>query len=81
MAKQAATLSLLSDGRFILGVGAGWSEEEYALLNTEYATRGRKMDESIAVMQSLWSEDEAAFQGQFYRINDVAYQHQETDIR
>lgn len=71
VAKQAATLSLLSDGRFILGVGAGWSEEEYALLNTEYATRGRKMDESIAVMQRLWSEDEAAFQGQFYRINDV----------
>lgn len=71
VAKQAATLSLLSNGRFILGVGAGWSKEELALLNTDYATRGRKMDESIAVMKRLWHEDKAAFQGQFYSFEEV----------
>lgn len=72
VAKQAATLSLLSGGRFIIGVGAGWSKEECELLNTEYSTRGRKMDESIAVMQHLWREDNVAFEGQFYSFKDVA---------
>jgi len=71
VAKQSATLSLLSNGRFILGVGAGWHEDELALLNTAYATRGQKMDESIAVMQRLWRGENAAFQGQFYQFDEV----------
>jgi len=79
VAKQAATLSLLSDGRFILGVGAGWNEEECKLLNTEFTSRGRKMDESIAVMQRLWREDNTAFDGQFYSFKDVTMHPQPQD--
>ena len=71
VAKQAATLSLLSDGRFILGVGAGWNENEFKLLNADFARRGRRMDESIEVMKLLWREDGATFKGQFYNFEDV----------
>lgn len=71
VAKQASTLSLLSDGRFVLGVGAGWNEDEFKLLNADYTRRGRKMEESIEVMQLLWREDGATFKGQFYNFEDV----------
>lgn len=71
IAKQAATLSLLSNGRFVLGAGVGWNADEYKLLNAEYTKRGRKMDESIEVMKRLWREDSASFAGEFYTFNDV----------
>jgi probable F420-dependent oxidoreductase len=71
VAKQAATLSLLSNGRFILGVGVGWNADEYKLLNADYTKRGRKMDESIEVMKRLWREDCTSFEGKFYAFKDV----------
>ena len=71
VAKQAATLSLLSGGRFLLGIGAGWHEGESKLLGSDHASRGKRMDESIEVMRRLWREDKAAFDGQFYQFEDV----------
>lgn len=71
VAKQAATLSLLSDGRFVMGVGAGWNEDEFKLLNADFARRGRRMDESIEVMHLLWREDGATFKGEYYNFEDV----------
>jgi probable F420-dependent oxidoreductase len=72
VAKQAATLSLLSGGRFILGVGAGWNDREFKLTGADYGSRGRHMDESLEVMQRLWGEQGAGFQGEFYNFQGVS---------
>ncbi|GAA1867102.1 LLM class F420-dependent oxidoreductase [Pseudonocardia ailaonensis] len=56
VAKQAATLSLLAEGRVRLGVGTGWNEVEYAALGMPFADRGDRMDEQVAMMRRLWAE-------------------------
>ncbi|MFF9765274.1 LLM class F420-dependent oxidoreductase [Streptomyces sp. NPDC014636] len=65
VAKQAATLDVLSAGRFSLGVGVGWSAEEFTALGVPFARRGRRTEEYLAAMRTLWSEDPASFTGEF----------------
>ncbi len=55
VAKATATLDLLSGGRFILGVGAGWMKEEFDQLGIDFRTRGARLDESIEVLRKLWA--------------------------
>jgi probable F420-dependent oxidoreductase len=62
MAKQIATLQCLSGGRVIFGVGVGWLEAEFAALGAPFRERGRRMDESIALMRALWSQDPVSFE-------------------
>ncbi|WP_042425758.1 LLM class F420-dependent oxidoreductase [Streptacidiphilus anmyonensis] len=71
VAKQAATLDVLSAGRFSLGVGAGWSAEEFAALGVPFGGRGRRTDEYLAAMRTLWSEDPASFVGEFTRFDAI----------
>ncbi len=71
VAKQAATLDLLSGGRFALGAGIGWSAEEYAALGVPFARRGARLTEYVAAMRQLWTCDVASFDGQFVRFRDV----------
>jgi len=66
VAKQAATLSILSQGRFILGVGAGWMREEFDVYGVEFESRGRRMDEMIEVMQGLWTGEMFEYHGEFF---------------
>jgi probable F420-dependent oxidoreductase len=61
LAKELATLQNLSDGRLILGAGVGWLEAEFEALGVPFRERGRRMDESIALMRALWSEDPVTF--------------------
>src|SRR6202022_4678541 len=61
LAKELATLQNLSDGRLILGAGVGWLEEEFAALGVPFHERGRRMDEGIAMMRAVWSEDPVSF--------------------
>lgn len=63
VAKQAATLDVLSAGRFSLGVGVGWSAEEFAALGVPFASRGRRAEEYLAAMRTIWAEDPASFTG------------------
>src|ERR1700761_6402248 len=70
-AKQAATLDVLSGGRFTLGVGIGWSAEEFAALGIPFAGRGRRTAEYVAAMRTLWAEDVASFSGEFTRFDSV----------
>jgi len=65
LAKQAASVATLSDDRLLLGVGAGWLAEEFAALGADFATRGRRVDEYIAAMRTLWAKDQADFEGAF----------------
>lgn len=55
VAKQVGTAALLSGGRVALGAGAGWIREEYDALGVDFATRGRRFDESIAVLRAAWT--------------------------
>jgi len=65
MAKQVATLQSLSAGRVIFGIGVGWLEAEFAALGAPFRERGRRTDESIALMRVLWSEDPVSFKTRY----------------
>ena len=62
LAKELATLQNLSGGRLILGAGVGWLEDEFAALGVPFRERGRRMDEGIAMMRAVWSEDPVSFE-------------------
>jgi probable F420-dependent oxidoreductase len=70
-AKQAATLDVLSGGRLTLGVGIGWSAEEFAALGIPFAGRGRRTAEYVAAIRMLWADDVASFSGEFTRFESV----------
>ncbi|KAA5826615.1 LLM class F420-dependent oxidoreductase [Saccharopolyspora hirsuta] len=62
-AKEVASLDLVSGGRFLFGVGAGWNREEMRNHGTDPATRGALMDERIRAMRAIWTEEAAEFHG------------------
>ncbi len=70
-AKQAATLDVLSGGRLTLGVGIGWSAEEFAALGIEFSRRGPRTAEYVAAMRALWADDVASYSGEFVRFDAV----------
>lgn len=69
MAKQLATLDLISAGRITLGVGFGWNRDEMGHHGVDYSTRREQAREHILAMIELWSHDEAAFDGRFVRFS------------
>ncbi len=71
VAKQAATLDLLSNGRLRLGVGTGWNEVEYESLGVKFKDRGRIFDEQIDVLRALWSLKSVTFDTPFHKITDA----------
>lgn len=68
VAKQAATLDILSQERFTLGVGVGWNQVEFHALGQEFAARGRRFEEQIQLLRRLWDEDLVDFDGEFDQI-------------
>jgi probable F420-dependent oxidoreductase len=71
-AKEVATLDLVSGGRAVFGVGVGWNREEMEDHGTDPVTRGRLVDERLAAMQQLWTQEKAEFHGEFVDF-DPAY--------
>lgn len=71
VAKQAASLDVLSGGRLRLGVGLGWNEVEYASLNENFHNRGKRMEEQVTLMRRLWKEPLVDFKGQWHTIPDA----------
>jgi probable F420-dependent oxidoreductase len=72
LAKRVATLDALSGGRVRLGVGLGWMREELEACGAEYESRGRRTDESIDVLRTLWADsgaEGASFSGEFFRFS------------
>ncbi|MGA9866332.1 MAG: LLM class F420-dependent oxidoreductase [Acetobacteraceae bacterium] len=61
LAKELATLHNFSDGRLILGVGVGWLAPEFAALGVPFNERGRRLDEGLAMMRAVWSQDPVTF--------------------
>lgn len=71
MAKQAASLDRMTGGRLSLGVGVGWSKEEYDALGVPFEGRGRRLTEYVAAMRTLWRDDVASFSGEFVSFDRV----------
>jgi probable F420-dependent oxidoreductase len=65
LAKQAATLDFVSGGRFSLGVGIGWLQEEFAALNAPFERRGARFDDYVVGMKKVWSGDVVEHQSEF----------------
>ena len=68
VAKQAATVDVLSGGRLDLGLGIGWMPEEFALTGASTPRRGARTEEFVAVLRTLWSGDGSPFGGEFYTV-------------
>lgn len=74
LAKMAATLQLLTGGRFVLGLGAGWQEDEYRAYDFPFPSAGERieqLDEAIDVIRMLWNESPASFSGRHYRVEQA----------
>jgi probable F420-dependent oxidoreductase len=68
LAKQAASIDVLSGGRLILGIGAGWLAEEFDALNVPFDTRGQRFTEWVELLRRCWTGTPDAFDGQHYRL-------------
>jgi probable F420-dependent oxidoreductase len=73
-ARAFATLDHISGGRAIVGVGAGWYEGEWIAAGVDFATRGPRLDEAIAVSRRLWTEDAVEHHGTFFDFPEVAFE-------
>ena len=74
VAKMGATLQLLTAGRFIMGLGAGWREDEYDAYGYEFpkpAVRLAQLEESIQIIRRLWAGGPATYEGKYYQIRDA----------
>ena len=71
LAKQLATIDLLSHGRMMLGIGSGWMKEEFAAVGVDFHRRGAITDESIQALRALWRDNPASFHGEHFHFHDV----------
>ena len=70
LAKEISTLDHLSKGRMLLGIGVGWLEEEFDALGVPFADRGKRNDDYVAAMRSLWTQDRATHHGEFSNFDE-----------
>lgn len=81
LAKMAATLQVLSKGRFIMAIGAGWKEDEYKAYGYEFpkiSTRMKQLEESLEIIRRMWREEASTFHGRWYHI-EKAYCYPKPD--
>jgi probable F420-dependent oxidoreductase len=71
VAKQVASLDVLSGGRFRFGIGVGWNPVEFVGLNENFHDRGKRSEEQVEVMNALWSEPHVKFKGKWHTIEDA----------
>jgi len=73
LAKALASLDVLSGGRLIVGVGAGWLKNEFDLLGVPFEERGPRLDEALRAMKELWTSDNPSFQGRWTSFQDLVF--------
>jgi alkanesulfonate monooxygenase SsuD/methylene tetrahydromethanopterin reductase-like flavin-dependent oxidoreductase (luciferase family) len=74
LAKMSATLQFISGGHYILGIGAGWNEEEYLSYGypfPEGSTRVEELDEALHIIKAMWTQEKATFEGKHYRVKEA----------
>jgi probable F420-dependent oxidoreductase len=72
-AKMLATIDVLAKGRLIVGAGAGWMREEFALLGVPFEARGKLTDEYLAAFKELWTKDRPAYSGRYVKFSDMLF--------
>jgi probable F420-dependent oxidoreductase len=72
-AKAAATVDQVSGGRFILGIGVGWDEEEFRNLGLPFHERGKVSDEYLRIIKAAWAADEPSFEGRYFRFAGATF--------
>ena len=72
-AKMLATIDVLANGRLIVGVGAGWMKEEFALLGAPFEDRGKVTDEYLDAFRELWTKDAPSYRGKHVSFADVLF--------
>lgn len=73
VAKAVASLDVLSNGRFLFGIGVGWLADEFEAVGMPFADRAARTREAIRMMQQLWSEDTPAFSGRFHNFAPLGF--------
>ena len=74
LAKMGATLSFMTGGRFILGIGAGWHEEEYRAYGYSFpkdSVRVDQLEEAVQIIKAMWTQEKTTFEGNYYRVNEA----------
>jgi probable F420-dependent oxidoreductase len=71
LAKEVATLDVLSRGRAILGVGVGWLEEEFDAIGVPFADRGARTDDHVHALRALWEQDTSTYRGEFVEFENA----------
>ena len=78
LAKEMGSLDIISSGRLLLGVGAGYLHQEFSALGSDFSSRGARTDEAIEVMRALWTQAKPEYQGQFIRFENIQAQPRPT---
>ena len=73
IAKQVAEVDQLTQGRFMFGLGVGWFEEEFEVLNQDFHNRGARTNEALELFQALWGHDPVTFKGQYYNVENACF--------
>ena len=71
VAKQTASLDLLSGGRLRLGIGTGWNPVEYEALGENFHDRGKRSEEQVELLRKLWTQETVTFEGKWHKITDA----------
>lgn len=71
LAKEFASVDVVSNGRVILGIGAGYLQPEFDAIGAPFRERGRRTDEAIDAMRALWNEEDPSFEGQFWQFSGI----------
>lgn len=83
LAKMAATLQSLTDGKLILAIGAGWMETEYDAYGYDFpkaSVRIKQLEEAVQIMRMMWTEKRATFEGEYYRVKDALCEPKPTPV-
>lgn len=73
-ARAAATLDIVSGGRFDFGIGASWLREEWEAVGLDFSTRGARVDECLQICRALWTEPSVSHHGRFFEFDAVAFE-------
>ena len=71
VARQAAEVDVLSNGRLRLGIGVGWNQREFEALGIEFKTRGKLIEEQITLLRQLWTKEKVNFDGEYHHLQDI----------
>src|SRR5215813_5579220 len=71
LAKELATIDVLSDGRLIFGIGVGYVEQEFSALGTPFADRGARTEEYLAAMRAIWTQPHPGYDGKLFSFSGV----------